>query len=92
MYIWIPNSNYIDKGTHFIVNTIKHLMNTFKIIHNKINPYYPKKWTRRNTNKILVDTNKVCDLKRTYWSNRLHATLWAYRMHGGNDQDKHHSY
>jgi hypothetical protein len=51
------------------------------VIHRKSTPYYPRgNGQAESTNKILSGIlTKICEVKRTDWESKLHATIWAYR-------------
>ena len=70
-----------DRGTHFINDTIKSLLDTFMIQHQKSSPYHPQaNGTVEVFNKFFEKgLTKICNAQWDDWDERLPAALWAYR-------------
>ncbi|MCO5600928.1 hypothetical protein L7F22_055045 [Adiantum nelumboides] len=78
----LPMEIVSDRGTHFINEVIEFLLDEFMVICRKSAPYHPQaNGQAKSTNKILVTilTKIVSDL-RANWDQKVHATLWTYRV------------
>ena len=69
-----------DQGTVFINNTIKSMIEEFKIYHEKSTPYHPQEnGTVEAFNKILENAlTKICNVNRDGWELTVSTVLWAY--------------
>ncbi|MCO5596584.1 hypothetical protein L7F22_050649 [Adiantum nelumboides] len=78
----LPIEIVSDRGTHFIHEVIEQLLDEFMVIHWKSAPYHPQaNGQAESTNKILVIVlTKTVSESRTDWDQKLHSTLWAYRV------------
>ncbi|MCO5556627.1 hypothetical protein L7F22_010178 [Adiantum nelumboides] len=78
----LPIEIVSDRGTHFINEVIENLLDEFMVIHLKSTPYHPQvNGQAESTNKILVTVlTKIVSESRTDWDQKLHSSLWAYRV------------
>ncbi|MCO5605938.1 hypothetical protein L7F22_060124 [Adiantum nelumboides] len=78
----LPIEIVSDRGTHFINEVIEQLLDEFMVIHRKSAPYHPQaNGQAKSTNKILVIIlTKIVSESRNDWDQKLHSTLWAYRV------------
>ena len=78
----LPIEIVSDRGTHFINEVIKHLLDELMVIQRKSAPYHPQaNGQAESTNKILCTTlTKIVENSRTDWELKLYSALWAYRV------------
>ena len=78
----LPIEIVTDRGTHFLNEVIEHLLEEFMVIHKKFAPYHQQdNGHAKSTNKILCTVlTKIISQTKTDWEQKLHATLWAYRV------------
>ena len=78
----LPIEIVSDKGSHFLNEVIKSLLEKFMVIHKKSAPYHPQvNGQAESTNKILkVVLTKIVSGSKIDWELKLHSALWAYRV------------
>ncbi|WP_176691493.1 DDE-type integrase/transposase/recombinase, partial [Enterobacter cloacae complex sp. GF14B] len=78
----LPIEIVSDRGTHFINEVIEILLDEFMVIHRKSAPYHPQaNGQAEATNKTICTVlTKIVSESRTDWDQKLHSTLWAYRV------------
>ena len=70
-----------DQGSYSLNKVIQGLTHHYVVIHKKITPYYPQEnGLAKSTNKTLkMILRIIVNENRTYWDQKLHNALWAYR-------------
>jgi transposase InsO family protein len=71
-----------DQGTHFINDTIEHLMTHFLFKHQMSTTYYPQgNGQAQATNKVIgVFLTKLVNEKQSDWDENFHLVLYVYQM------------
>ena len=70
-----------DRGTHFVNDVIKELIEKYKIKHRLTSPYHPRaNGQTEKTNEILCKIiTKIVQNSMTVWDSKLIDALWTYR-------------
>ena len=78
----LPIEIVSDRGTYFLNEVIRNLLEKFVVIHKKLAPYHPQaNGQAESTNKILkAILTKIVNGSKTDWELKLHSALWAYKV------------
>ena len=69
-----------DQGSHFIIKTIKALIDQFKINHQHSTVYHPQlNGAIKAFNKTLTKgLTKICNTDKDDWDEKIPVVLWSY--------------
>ncbi|MCO5555399.1 hypothetical protein L7F22_008945 [Adiantum nelumboides] len=78
----LPIEIVSDRGTHYINEVIEFLLDEFMVIHRKSALYHPQAngQAQSTTNILMTIITKIFSESRADWDQKLHSTLWAYRV------------